>query len=223
MSKSLGTDKVYLKKELLILGCGGHSKVVTEVAEAIGFKEIFYLDPFYKNKTFLGRKVHNIINKEYCGYFFVAVGDNLIREKIYNEFLDVNNSATPVCLIHPTSNVSSRSLVGEGTVIMPLCVINSNTKIGKGAIVNTSSSIDHDSKIMDFSSIAPGVNIGGNVLIGRRSAVLIGATISHGISIGNDVIIGGSSFVSKTVQDNCVVHGIPARYIKDRKAGDKYL
>ncbi len=223
MSDFLEIEKFDLDRQLLILGCGGHSKVVTEVAEAVGFKEIFYLDPFYSKKTFLNRKVYNLIDEEYKGYFIVAVGDNSIRETIYNEFLDRNNSAISISLIHPTSSISKRALIGKGTVIMPLCVINSDTIIGKSVLVNTSSNIDHDCEIMDFVSVAPGVNIGGNVAIGPRSIISIGANISHGISIGHDALIGGSSFVLKSVQDNSVVYGVPARHIRDRKAEDKYL
>ena len=223
MSQSLATEKTSLDRELLILGCGGHSKVVTEIAEAVGFKRISYLDPFYKNKTFLQRKVYKIIEEEYKGSFVVAVADNFIREKIYNQFLKENNSSIPISLIHPTSYVSPRASIEEGSVVMPLCVINSNSQIGKGVIINTSSSVDHDCSVMDFSSVAPGVNIGGSVKIGIRSIISISATISHGISIGNDVLVGGASLVLKSVQNNSVVYGVPASYVRNRKAGEIYL
>lgn len=40
------------KQQLLVLGCGGHSKVVTEVAEAIGFNYITYMDTSKEEKNF---------------------------------------------------------------------------------------------------------------------------------------------------------------------------
>lgn len=50
--------------------------------------------------------------------------------------------------------------------------------------------------------------IGDNVTIGA------GAIVIGGITIGNNVIIGAGSVVTKSVPDNCIVAGNPARVIK---------
>ena len=212
-----------LSRKLLILGCGGHSKVVTEVAEAIGFNDINYLDKSNDEIFFLGRKIVQKVNENYNGYFFVAIGDNYLREKVYNQFLIENKLAQCITLVHPKSCVSFRSSIEEGTIIMPLSVVNSSTKVGKGVIINTSSTVDHDSILMDFCSLAPGVNIGGNVSVGIRSAISIGTSIKHGVGIGNDVVIGGSSLVLEDIDDNCLSFGIPSKCIRRRKLGEKYL
>ena len=57
-----------------------------------------------------------------------------------------------------------------------------------------------------YTRIAP-VNIGNNVFIGAGSIVL------PGITIGNNVVIGAGSVVTKSVSNNCVVAGNPAKYI----------
>lgn len=64
---------MHIDRELIILGCGGHSKVVTEVAEEIGFKNISYFDKFYKNREFLGRTVINSVLENYTGYFLLPL------------------------------------------------------------------------------------------------------------------------------------------------------
>lgn len=51
------------------------------------------------------------------------------------------------------------------------------------------------------------IKIGDNVFIGINSIIL------PGVSIGSNVIIGAGAVVTKNVEDNCVVAGIPARYI----------
>ena len=135
----------------------------------------------------------------------------------------VDKNSIPLSLIHPSSIISPRCSIGNGTVIMPLCVINSFSKIGNGVIINTRSSIDHDNCLKSFSSIAPGVSTGGNVYVGERSAVSIGASISHGIKIGSDVVIGASSLVNKNIDNNWVAYGTPVKLIRERKIGDKYL
>ncbi len=51
------------------------------------------------------------------------------------------------------------------------------------------------------------VDIGNNVFVGAGSIIL------PNVKIGNNVIIGANSVVSKSVDDNCVVAGNPAKVI----------
>ncbi|WP_320667176.1 acetyltransferase [Prochlorococcus sp. MIT 1307] len=215
-------DKYIFSERLIIIGAGGHSKVVNDIAALIGFEDIAYLDNKSIN-TALDKNVYSHLKENFSQYFFVAIGDNYIREKVFNEFLSDNPNATPISLLHPSAVISETVSVGKGSLIMPLCVVNSQSVIGNGVIVNTSSSIDHESTIMNFSSLAPGVNMGGNVSIGSRTALCIGCTVSHGISIGNDVVIGASSLVLNDIRDNTLAYGIPAKIIKTRFSGEKYF
>ena len=49
--------------------------------------------------------------------------------------------------------------------------------------------------------------VGNNVFIGARSIIL------PNVRIGNNVVIGAGAIVSKDVPDNCVVAGVPAKFI----------
>lgn len=216
-------NKIDVTKKLLIIGCGGHSKVITDIAQLIGFRNIFYQDSDILKKNFLGNKVLHEEIKNYNDYFFVAIGDNFIREKITNDFQQKNPNSTPATLIHPSSIISETCLVGFGTVVMPLCVINSCSKIGEGVIINTRASIDHENYLMDYSSVAPGVITGGNVIIGNRSAISIGTVIKNQVTIGSDTIIGASSFINKNISNNTVVIGTPGKIIRKRETGESYL
>lgn len=211
-------------ENLLIVGCGGHSKVVFDIAQYYGFKNIKFfnekknnLDDFFKNKIIMN------IKKNYFGYFIVAIGDNFIREKVYHKFLEDYKSAKPINLIHPNSVISKSCNLGLGNVIMSNVVLNSSVKLGNGIIINTSSTVDHDSKLENFSSLAPGVNIGGNVTVGERTSILIGASIKHNIKIGDDSVVGGSSFVNRDIGKNKLAYGIPAKIVRERLSDEKYL
>jgi len=208
---------------LLIIGCGGHAKVITDIALSMGIKDLIYQDVNPEKKRFLG---NNVINKEinnYSDYFFVAIGDNYLRESVTQHFKKRNPKAVLSTLIHPSSIVSDTCSIGKGTVVMPLCVINSYSKIGQGVIVNTKSSLDHDNNLLNYSSIAPGVVTGGNVKIGSRSAISIGTIIKNNVEIGSDTVIGASSYVNKNILSNCVAYGNPAKKIRGRKTGERYL
>ena len=218
----LGYD-IDFSQKLLIYGCGGHSKVVSEVAESVGFKDIFHFDPKNNQRQFMGRSIIEKCSENYQGYFFIAIGDNFVREKIFKEFLISHKSSKSLVLVHPSSFVSRTSSISEGTIIMPLAVINSSSNIGKGVIINTSCVVEHDTKLNNFSSLAPNSSLGGNSIVGERTAISIGANVKHGIKIGNDVIVGASSCVLNDIGDNIVCHGVPAKIIRSREKGEKYL
>tara|TARA_Y100000589_G_C27134261_1_gene621894 strand:+ start:459 stop:1133 length:675 start_codon:yes stop_codon:yes gene_type:complete len=216
-------EKLNLKKRLLIFGTGGQSKVVTEIAESIGLRNIFYIDELSEIDKFLSRNVFKTVNENYEDYFFIAVGDNYKREKIYNDFLNNHKSAKSINLAHPYSFIARNVKIDDGTIIMPGSVINSSVKIGKGVIINSGTIVEHDSLIGDYASLAPGVVLGGNVNVGVRSAISIGSIIKHDINIGNDVLVGAASYVLNDLSDNSVCYGVPAKFIKKRKIGEKYL
>ena len=216
MSKHIG-------KKLLIIGCGGHAKVITDIANSSGISDIYYLDTKIEENLFLGKKVIHKDITNYNSNFFVALGDNYLREKVTKDFKKKNPNSINKTLIHPSSTISDSCSIKDGTVVMPLCVINSGSEIGQGVIINTRSSIDHDNLLMNYCSVAPGVVTGGNTKIGYRSAISIGAVIKNGVEIGSDSIIGAASYVNKNIPANIIAYGIPAKIINEREASDKYL
>jgi acetyltransferase-like isoleucine patch superfamily enzyme len=101
--------------------------------------------------------------------------------------------------------------------------INACSSVGRFCILNTNSSLDHDSILEDFASLAPGATTGGNCRVGQFSAVSIGAVLIHGIHVGEHTVIGAGSLVMKSIESFVVAYGTPARAIRNREQGDKYL
>jgi len=54
----------------------------------------------------------------------------------------------------------------------------------------------------------------GRVVIGNNVFVGAGATILPGVTIGDNSIIGAGSVVNKSIPENCIAVGVPARVIK---------
>ena len=209
--------------KLLIIGCGGHSKVITEIAETLNYKDIKYFEINKSKKEYMGFKVFSNIKENYTGEFIVAIGDNFQREKVYLDFLLEHKSSKSSILIHPKSFVSKRALIGSGTVIMPHATVNSDAKIGVGVIINSSSILEHDCVMDNFSSLAPGSKIGGSVSIGKRTAIGIGACINNGIKIEDDVVLGSNSLATRNISRESLYYGNPAKFIKKRLKGENYL
>lgn len=197
-------------KQLVIIGASGHGKVVADIAEKCGYKNIFFLDD---NDTKDSCNGYCIVGKtrEFVDFdcdFFVAIGNSKIRKKIQCQLKNADKSI--VTLIHPNAIISEDVKIGIGTVVMAGAVINPSTKIGEGCIINTCASIDHDNSIGDYVHISVGAHTAGNVNIGNNTWLGIGAIISNNLSICEDSTIGAGAVVVKNIIDKGIYKGVPA-------------
>ncbi|MEH7019915.1 acetyltransferase [Priestia megaterium] len=200
--------------KLLILGAGGHGKVVSEIAQLMNqWEKISFLDDREDISEVLGIPIVGkladlaALRSEY-EYAFVAIGSNTARLQ-WGRKLIQQDFKIPI-LIHPSSTVSVKSSIEEGTVIMAGAIINPDARIGRSCIINTASTIDHDCLLQDGVHTSPGAHLGGTVKVGERTWICIGATIINNINIGCDSVIAAGAVVTKDVPSNALVAGIPA-------------
>lgn len=205
---------------LAILGASGHGKVLAEIAEITGWKNIVFFDDVYPKIKFLehwaviGNSDDLILQLKNFDGCIVGIGDNHVR--LEKTFLLNSYSAKLITLIHPSSIVSKYSQINNGSVIMAGAIINPFAEIGISCIVNTLATVDHDSALGDGVHIAPGVNIAGNVHIGIKSFIGIGASIIQGITVGENVTVGAGSVVLNNIKSNDLAVGIPAKVTKTK-------
>lgn len=132
-----------MKDNLLIIGAGGHGKVVAEVAEACGYENIAFLDD--NSPEAIGKISDMIFYRERFSNAFVGIGNNQFRNETINKVIEIGYHI-PV-LIHPTAYVSKSAAVSEGTIVEPLAIVNANTVVGTGCIVSVGSIVDHDTML----------------------------------------------------------------------------
>jgi sugar O-acyltransferase (sialic acid O-acetyltransferase NeuD family) len=219
-------------QKVIIVGSSGHSKVIIDIFEKENKYQIVGLLDAYRNvgEETLGYKVIGkeddlpfLLSQNSNCKIFIAIGDNWIRNKVKNKIINIVPGIDFATTIHPSAQIGKNVQIGKGVAIMAGAIINSDTKIGDFTIINTKASIDHDSKMLKYSSMAPNVTTGGNVSIGEFSAISIGATIKHGLSIGDHSIIGAGALLMKNCGDNLIMYGVPAKEIRKREIGEKYL
>lgn len=194
-------------KKIIIIGAGGHGRVVSETAKLNGYKEIDFLDDADK-QTAVG-KVSDFIKYIDEADFIVAIGSNAVRMKIQSDLK--KSGANIVSLIHPNAIVSESVSIGKGTVVMAGAVINAGAVIGDGTIINTCASVDHDCKIGDFSHISVGARICGMVGIGDCTWIGAGATVINNINICNGSTVGAGAVVVKDINEIGTYVGVPAK------------
>lgn len=219
-------DRSQCLRPLVIIGAGGHAVSVANVAFSAGYTIKNFVDKNKQGLDLLGCQIVGNIRDmgDLDAFSFgIAVGDNAVRERAYNELQAIHDKLDFPALVHASATISSFARIGKGTVVMPKAVVGPNSSVGEFCVINTQASIDHDCVMLDFSSLAPAAVTGGGVKIGMRSAVSIGAVIKHGLNIGDDSIVGANSYLNCDLPNNQVAYGTPAKHVRFRKLGEPYF
>ena len=214
-----------MKQKLLIIGAGNIGGFISYNIESFGNYELLGFlddDPKKIGTQIYGSKVlgsissidRHILDNEIA--VVIGIGNPNIKSKIASLLQDKN-------IVFPNfigENVwiSQHIILGKGLVIYPGTSINYETVIGDFSIINMNCAIGHNCELGKFSTLAPGVNLGGFTIIGQQTDFGIGATTIQGVSIGENVQVGGQTMIIKSVGDNEVVVGNPARLIKTKNA-----
>ena len=203
-----------MSNKIIIVGAGGHGKVVADIAKRNGYTEIAFLDD---NDSITMCGCYPIIGKcdeavRFNDYdFIVAIGNGAIRHDFQKWLISIGGRI--VSLIHPTAVVADGVKIGNGTVVMAGAVINPDAKIGHGCIINTCASVDHDCIIEDFVHVSVGSHIAGTVKIGKRTWIGAGATVNNNLEITSDCVIGSGAVVICDIAESGTYVGVPARQI----------
>lgn len=204
------------KNQVIIIGAGGHAKVVLSTLLSAG----------HTVKGFVDDRA-NLVGQLICGYpvigqlnhlestsisnpIIFGIGDNKLRKNIYTRLTHLNW----IKVIHPQSVVHSSVQIGIGTVIFAGSVIQPDTIIGEHTIVNTATSIDHDCRIDNFVHIAPGTHLAGNVSIGEGAFLGIGCCAIPGVEVGPWSILGAGSVITAKIEAHHYAKGVPAKIYK---------
>lgn len=217
---------------IVIIGSSGHAKVIIDIVQQEGKYHVAGLLDRFRDvgeRTLgypvLGKEkdLPELIKTHALKGAIVAIGDNFVRSKVAAHIKEISPDLPFVSAVHPKASIATEVSIGEGTVVMAGVSINPCSSVGRFCILNTNSSLDHDSILEDFASLAPGATTGGNCRIGQYSAVSIRAILIHGIHVGEHTVVGAGSLVMKSIESFVVAHGTPARAIRNRKQGEKYL
>ncbi|MNW44198.1 putative acetyltransferase EpsM [compost metagenome] len=204
--------------KVVVIGGGGHAKVVIDILQSADTYEIVgFTDnsdqqsclcgvPYLGNDTVLPE----LLNKGVSS-FIVGLGDNKIRKILFEKIRTAG--FMPVNAISPFAHISPHAKIGQGVAVMAGAVVNPCVIIKDNVIVNTLSGIDHDCVIESHAHIAPGTSLTGCVSVGEGAFVGAGSKIVPGIKIGEWSIIGAGAVVISDILPEITVAGVPAHKI----------
>jgi UDP-perosamine 4-acetyltransferase len=208
-----------MRKKAVLIGAGGHSKVVIDILEQQGSVEIAGCTcPQEGHSEVLGYPIigddDSLERLHALGIraAIVAIGDNATRLRLLARAADAGLEI--INAVSPRAHVSARAVLGRGIAIMPGAVVNAAARVGDGAIINTCATVDHDCHVGDGVHLAPGVHLAGKVAVGTGSLLGIGSCVAPGLSIGCWTVVGAGASVIKDLPDRVTAVGVPAQVIK---------
>ncbi len=207
-----------MKKEIVVVGAGGHAKVCIELLQAMGELVAYCVGGAESPESCVGVPVlkgdENLERLREEGYFrlFVAIGSNSLRERLAT--LAIEQGYQLVSAISPQSIISPSAQLGSGIAVMAGAIINADAAIGDLAIINTGATVDHDCQIGRAVHLAPQCALAGNVVVGRQSFLGVGCKVIPEVSLGECVVIGAGGVVISDINGGATAVGVPARVIK---------
>ncbi|MEK3881795.1 acetyltransferase [Paenibacillus sp. PL2-23] len=217
-------------KSIIVFGAGGHAKCLIDTVEKQGEYQIVGLLDGGKpagshvyGYEILGSEQWLAEHAAHVEGMIIAIGDNWLRGRIAEKIQAIAPRIPFISAIHPAACIARGARIGAGSVIMANAVLGSDALIGEHGILYPGASIDHDSQVGQFVSWAPRAVCGGNVTVGDFSAIAIGASLIHGITIGEHSVIGAGSVVIRSIPSRTVAFGAPAKAIRSRIPGERYL
>lgn len=215
-------------RSVAIIGAGGQAKVITEIFELSDIKIKGYVSCEPNGSVINGYPVLCSIEEFpdlhqdlQIDEIIISIGDNYFRQQLSYSWRELK--ITYINAIHPKSIVSPRAKLGNGVLINAGVVVNPGSCIGNHCNIGTNSSIDHDCILGDFVNIAPGATLCGSVNIKECSVVGPGVIVREKTLIGSNSLVGAGSVVLHDIRDNSFVIGTPAKKIRTRAAGERYL
>jgi len=219
-------------KNIVLFGGGLHANVCIDIFEKekkyniVGIidskAEIGYFLYGYK---VIGKQENILeLSKKYnFNAGFISIGDNYSRKYVRDIIISLIPDFTFINAIHPSVIIGRNVKLGKGIAMMAGVIVNSDCQIDDFCILNTGAQLEHNNYMGEFSHLSAGSITGGIVRIGKFSAITLGVTIIDRIKIGENTVVGSGSLVLKDLPDNILAYGNPAKIIKIREPGDKFL
>lgn len=211
-----------MDRPIIILGAGGHAKVVLDALLQQGVHILGIVD---HDVARIGEKILGVsiigddahvlqydTKKIYLVNGLGSIGSTKVRRELFIKFKGRGyNFAT---IIHSSAIIAKDVQLQEGTQVMAGAVLQTGSIIGENSIINTRVAIDHDCVIGSHAHISPGATICGGVTVGMGTHIGAGATIIQEIKVESGCIIGAGSLVIRDVTTNSIAYGNPAKEVK---------
>lgn len=210
-----------MSRRLLILGAGGHSRAVADLAGAAGWTVAGFTDragtPRRPGVLGTDAEVAALARDGAFDAAVVGVGSTALGRRVeLFQTLHGLGLAAPA-LVHPRAVLSPSARVGDGSVVFAGCVLGAGVEVGVNGVCYGGVVVEHDCRIGDHCYLSPGVILSGQVVVGPQAFLGSGATVVPGVTIGTGAVVAAGAVVIEDVAAGATVLGVPARAREARR------
>lgn len=210
-----------IDKPVVVLGAGGHAKVLIAALRRLGAEIVGATDADPKRKGTMVADVP-VLGDDSTLSAHAPDGVLLVnglgttkstdaRRGLYERFAERGYRFAAV--LDPLAVIAGEVEIGAGAQVLAGAVIQPGVRLGDNAIVNTRAVVDHDCRIGAHVHVAPGATLSGGVRVGVGAHIGTGASVIHETRIGAGAVVGAGAAVVADVPDGATVVGVPARVV----------
>ncbi len=207
-----------MNRPIIIVGAGGHGRVLADTLRQLNSDILGVTDPLQPKLTGVFADIHYLGRDDVIRQYSASevrlvnalgsVRNTQPRADIYLDFKADGYGFANV--IHPSSQVLSHQPQGEGIQVLAGAIVNVDTLLGHNVLINTGVIVEHGCRIGPHTHIASGAIICGDCHIGDSVHIGAGSTVIQGIRIGDGAIIAAGSVVTRDIPSGTLVAGVPA-------------
>jgi sugar O-acyltransferase (sialic acid O-acetyltransferase NeuD family) len=207
-------------RPLVLLGAGGHARVLAALARAAGHPVMGICDP-----TLAADGISRWADLDVLGddgaldrlppdrvALALGIGQLVtgnLRERLYATWR-ARGYDFPA-LIHPSAWIAPDVVLCDGVQVMAGVVIQPGCAIGENSIVNTRAGVDHDCRIGRDVHVAPGATLCGTVTVEDGALIGAGATVIQGLRIGARAVVGAGVTLVRDLKPTATILGAANR------------
>jgi len=188
-------------RRVLLVGAGGHAKVLNDMLALLGWSIASYVDP----------KTANWLN---CTRY--ESDDAALEDRLNDSFAIGMGGMTPQALesrsllagryaafkaapavIDPRAIVSTSARVSDSAQVFVGSVVNADAYLGEASIVNTCAIVEHEASIGAGTHVAPGAIVLGGATVGNFCMIGAGAIVLPGVRVPDRTLVAAGSVFRK--------------------------
>lgn len=196
-------------RAFVVLGAGGHARVVLEALDSTGLKADALTDP---DSSLWGASVEGVRvvggDDKLADYppasHAAAIGvgaarDTRRRRALHEAAVAAGYDLPPV--VAASACVARSARLGPGSQVLTRAVVHPGAAIGAGAVVNTAAVVEHDCVVGDHVFVGPAAILCGGARLGAGAFVGAGAIVLPGLAIGAGALLAAGAVVRADVPD----------------------
>ncbi len=203
---------------LILLGAGGHAKVLLSLATTLGWRLEGVCDPVLVRQGLCEWRGVPVLGGDEALATLAPVDVCLVngigqtvgvtnRRQLYVQ-LSARGFHFPA-LVHPAAWVAKEARLAGGVQVMAGALLQADCEIGENTIINTGASVDHDACIGAHVHVAPGATVCGGARIAEGAFIAAGATVIQGVSIGEAAVVGAGVTAVRDLPPGHILLGVP--------------